>query len=139
MGWKGGSPDAFNARETFEPAVEGQNAIDALGFHHRGMNGVARRKQRLAENNLLGSLGVLKLDAEGLVDDAQQSVERGLNGVLPLDGEIAVENLLEHFRICHEASPLRDTSLEESLRLNLVGVWCPYEVHRNIRVDEDQG
>ena len=57
-----------------------------------------------------------------MVDDVQQQLKRRPNRLSLADGGIAMQDLLKHFGIGHEALSRRDQALQEKLRLAVVRV-----------------
>jgi hypothetical protein len=60
-----------------------------------------------------------------------------LDRVAAVDGDVSMEDLLRHFSIRDETLILRDEPFQDLLRVSLVGMWCPDEIHRDVRVEED--
>lgn len=48
-----------------------------------------------------------------------------------------MEDLLQHFGVRDETLILREEPFEDLLRVPLVGVWRPDEIHRDVRVEKD--
>jgi len=79
------------------------------------------------------------IDGQDLVNDAEQGVEGWLDGVTAVDGDVAVQDLLQHFGVGHQALAVADQFFEQSLRVAFVGMGRADEVHRDIRVDQNHG
>jgi hypothetical protein len=60
-----------------------------------------------------------------------------LDRIAPVDGDVSMEDLLQDFGVRDEALILGDEPFEDLLRISLVGVRRPDEIHRNVRVEED--
>src|SRR5271154_6642155 len=86
---------------------------------------------------VLGGKHVRLLDREHLLDDAPQNLEGGLDPVMSIRRGVAIEELLEDLAARNHLSMLTSEALERELRIELARMWTPYEVHRDIRVDED--
>jgi len=80
-------------------------------FHDGKVYGVTSRKLPIPENNLLRTFDTCPIDGEHLVDDAEHSVKRRLDSITPVDGHVAVEDFLKHFRI--DVSRGRPSSAQE--------------------------
>src|SRR5437660_8880630 len=88
-----------NSRKPIEARVKRQDLLDSVLLHHCQVYGVAGGKAPMTENNLLGALNDGTIDSQHLIDDAQQGIKRRLNGVATVKGDVAVQNLLQHFGI----------------------------------------
>ncbi len=108
-------------------------------LHHGKMDSITRRQPRVPQYNLFGTLHHYPVNRQDLIDDAKQSVERWLNGVAPLDRYVAVQDLLQDFRIGDEALPLANELFKQSLRVGLVNMRSAHQVHGDIRVDQNHG
>ena len=73
-------------------------------FRDGQMYGIAGRELPMSQDNLLGPLCRSAINRQHLVDDAEQGVECRLDGVSPINGDIAVHNLLQHLGIGDEAA-----------------------------------
>jgi hypothetical protein len=91
-------------------------------LHDGEMDGITRRERPMSEDNLFGTLGSGSRNIKHLVDDPEQSVECRLDGVAPVDGDVAMQDLLQHLGIGDEALAVIDQLFEQSLRVALVGV-----------------
>jgi hypothetical protein len=129
---------ARNPRNVVEARIETENARNLLTLHDSQMKGVSGRQLRAPKHDPLGALDVSQLHREDLVGDSQKSIEGGLDRVAPVDGHVPMENLLEHFGIRDEALFLREEPLEDLLRVSLVGMRRSHQIHRDVRVEEDQ-
>lgn len=91
----------------------------------------------MAQNDVFRAFEIGKLDREDLIGNSQKGVEGGLNGVAPANGDVTVEDLLEHFGIRNEALLFREKPLEYLLGIPFVGMRRSHQVHRNVRIEED--
>ncbi|HVK87865.1 MAG TPA: hypothetical protein VM513_27285 [Kofleriaceae bacterium] len=128
---------AFDAGNVIEPSVERHDARDVVVLHDRDVERVSRGQPDAAMQDLLGALNVTGRDCKDLVDDAEQSIERGLDRVLPLDRHIPMKNLLQYLGVGDETLTIRDRALDQALRVDLVRMRSSDEVHREVRIDED--
>jgi hypothetical protein len=129
--------DPRDSRKAVEAPVEARDSRDFLTLHDGQVKSIASRQPRVSLDDPLGTLDVGKLHGEDFVGNPQKRVEGGLNRVAPVDGDVAVKNLLEHLDVGDEALSLREEPLQHLLCVPLVGVRCPHQVHRNVRVEED--
>jgi hypothetical protein len=98
---------------------------------------VAGREALVREKHVPGTLDVAKLDREDLVDDPEDRLEGGLDGVAAPDRRVPVEDLLQHLRVGDEPLAVGNAALEELPGVDLVRVIGAHQVHRHVRVDED--
>ena len=100
------SRQANDSGETIEASIKAQYSLDAMDLHHGKMYCISRRQPSLTEHDLLGSLGRSSVHWEYLIDHTQQRIKRRLNRVPPLDGNVTVQNLLQHFSVGDETFPI---------------------------------
>lgn len=93
----------------------------------------------MAQNNLFRSFHDDLIDRQHQIDNAEQSIERGLNGIRSVDSNVTVQDLLQHLGIGDQALPLANQFLEQPLRIALVGVRRTNQIHGNIGVDQNHG
>ena len=129
--------DPRNSRKAVEPGVEAHDARNSLTLHDGEVQRVARGQSRVAQDDALGALDVGELDREDPLDDAEQRIESGLNGVAAADRDVTVQDLLQHLDVRDEPLSLAQGSLEKLLRVPLVRVRRADQVHRDIGVEED--
>ncbi len=108
-------------------------------FHDGEMERVTRGEPRVSQNNLLGAFSSGPVNLQHLIDDAQQGVKSRLDGVPAIDGDVAMQDLLQDLGVRHQALALTDQLFEQSLRVALVGVSRAHKIHRDIRVDQNHG
>ena len=101
------------------------------------MHSVARRQPLVGEDEILGREHVCLLDPEYIVDDRAQGVERMLDPIAAIGGDVAMHDLLEHLAARDQVAPLTGEPLERALSVDLVGMLAPNEIHRDVCVDED--
>ncbi len=93
----------------------------------------------MSEDNLLGTFGGGPRDVKHLIDDAQQSVERRLDGVPAVNGDVPMQDLLQDLGVGDEALAIIDQLFEPSLSVALVGVRRAHQIHGNVRIDQNHG
>ena len=64
-------------------------------FHDGQMDSITRRQPTMSQDYLLGSLGGGPRNVKHLIDDTEQSVERRLDGVPAVDGDVPMQDLLQ--------------------------------------------
>ena len=108
-----------------------------MPFHDRQMKRVSSRQARISQDDSLRPFEIGQLDGEDLVGDSEDCIEGRLDRVAPADGDIPVENLLKHFRVRDEPFFERKTLFQQLLGVPLVRMRRPYQVHRDVRIEED--
>lgn len=109
-----------------------------MSLHDRNVQRIPGRDvSPVAEEHVRRALDIAAFDREHLIDDAQHGGERRLNGVEPSDRDVSVQNLLQDPGIRHETLGAPDGHAQDTLGCLLVRMDSPYQVHRDVRVDED--
>ncbi len=108
-------------------------------FHNCNMDRVTRRQPLVSEDNRFRAFHRTDIDRQHLVDDPAQSIECQLNGIAPVDRNIAVQDFLKHFSICNQALALTDQLFKPTLSVDFVRMGCSDQIHRNVGVDQNQG
>jgi hypothetical protein len=72
------------------------------------MYGITRGHLLVSQDDLFGTLYNAAINRQHLINNAEQGVERWLDGVAAVDGDVAVKNLLEDFGISHETLAFAD-------------------------------
>jgi len=101
------------------------------------MKGIARRQLAIAQHDFLRSFCRGLINRKHLVDHAKQSVKRRLDGIAPVNGDVAVQDLLKHLGIRNEALPVSHQSLQQSLGVSFVGMRRADEVHRDVGIHKN--
>jgi len=86
----------------------------------------------MSQDNLLGALGGGARDVKHLIDHAEQSVECRLDGVPAVDGDVPVQDLLQHLGVGNQALAVIDQLFEQPLGVALAGVGGAHEVHGDV-------
>ena len=84
----------MNTGQTVKVAVEAHDPLDPVVAHHRQVNGISRGQIRVADDDLACLLNDLEIDRQNLVDDLEYDLETRVDGISPVDGDIAVEDFL---------------------------------------------
>lgn len=129
--------DPRNPRKAVEARVEAHDPGDTSALHHGQVQRVPCGQARVAQHDSPGAVDVGKLYSENLIDDTQERVEGGLDRVSSVDGDIEVEDFLEHLDVRDEPLCVCEQPLQRHPRVAFVGVLCPHQVHRDVRVEED--
>ena len=108
-----------------------------MPFHDRQMKRVSRRQTRIPQDDSLRPFKIGQLDRKDFVGDSENRVEGGLDRVAPADGDIPVENLLEHFRVRDEPLFQGNEFLQKLLGVPFVRMRRPDQIHRDVRIEED--
>ncbi len=91
-------------------------------FHDAEMDGITRRQPLIPQDNLFRTFDYGPIHSQHLVHDAEQSVERGLDGVAAVDCDVAVQDLLGNLGVRNQALALADHLFEQPSRIALVGM-----------------
>ena len=76
--------------------------------------------------------------AKYVVNNAQDHLKGRPDGLPLVDGGVAMQDLLQHFRIRDQTLARRNQTLQQDLCFRLVRMRCSDEVHRDVGIDEDQ-
>jgi hypothetical protein len=93
----------------------------------------------VAHDNFLRAFRRGPINGQHLIGNAEQSVERRLDGIAAVYGDIAMQDFLQDLGIGNQALPVGDQVFEQSLRVGLVRMRCANELHGDIGVDQNQG
>jgi hypothetical protein len=77
-------------------------------FHNGDMHRISRRQLPIPQDNLFRTLCDGPINRQHLIHDADQSVERGLDCVAAVDGDVTVQDFLENLRVRNQALALAD-------------------------------
>ena len=117
--------NASHSGHGVETRVKTKDSADSPLLHHGEMDGVPCRKVPISKNNLLGFFDGCQINRDDLINDPQNRVKSGLDRVKPLDGDITVQDFLQHFRVGHQGLAIIDESLQSALHITFVGVSRP--------------
>jgi len=126
-------------RETVESSIETQNSIDPLDLHYGEVYCVSRREAFLTQHDPPGSLDCRLIDRKYFIDDSQQSVERRLNRIRPLNRHIAVKYFLQHFRVGHQPFSTVYQFFQPTPGIGFMRMGGAHQIHGNVGVDKDHG
>ena len=101
-------------------------------FHDSEVHRISRRKMPIPQYNLFRTLCIGLTNRKYLIDDSEQSVERGLDCIAAIDGDVPVQDLLKYLGIGNQALALADQLFQQLLRVAFVRMSWPDEVHRDI-------
>ena len=108
-------------------------------FHDGEMESITHRQPPMSQDNLLGTLGGGPRNVKHLIDDAEQSVERRLDGVPAVEGDVPMQDLLQDLGVSDQALAVIDQLFERSLCVALVGVRRAHEIHGDVRINQNHG
>ena len=75
---------------------------------------------------------------ENLIDYAEQGIECRLNSIAAVDSSVAMQDLLQYLGIGNQSLALADQLFEQPLRVAFVGMVSAHQVHRIVRIDQNQ-
>jgi hypothetical protein len=105
---------ALDSRKIVEASVETEDPLDAVNLHHRDMNGIARGETPPGEND-----GFRSLDGQPIHGGSHRQPEATpqtrFDGVTSVDGDVSVEDFLQHLGIGNEPLTSEDESFERPL------------------------
>jgi hypothetical protein len=101
-------------------------------LHDGEVHRISRRKMPIPQHNLFRKLCIGLSNRKYLIDDSEQSVERGLNCIAAIDGDVPVQDLLKYLGISNQALALADQRFQKLLRVAFARMSWPDEVHRDI-------
>ncbi len=119
---RGSVSDSGDSRAPLKPGVEAEDPADALLLHHRDVDGISGRQTPASQQDRFGALDTRRIDWEHLVDDPENGVERWLDSVLAIDGHVSVQDLMEDLGVSDQSLAIRDDTLEQPLRVDLIRV-----------------
>jgi hypothetical protein len=82
-----------------EAGVKAHDPAHAVLLHDRQVNCVAGREVPMAQDDDPRSLDGGAVDGEDFIDEAEERIERRLDGVAAIDGHVAMEDLLQDLGI----------------------------------------
>ena len=125
--------------ETVESFIETKNSIDPLDLHDGEVDCVSRREAFLAQHDRLGSLDRRMVHRKYFINDSQQSIERRLNRIRPLNRHIAMEYFLQRFSVGHQPLSIIYQFLQPTPGIGFVWMGGAHQIHGNVGVDKDLG
>src|SRR3982750_2638679 len=129
----------LEARPTVKVPVEAEDGPYPMPLHNGDVNAIACRQQRRILHDLPRPQHVCLLDCQNIVYNIQQHVEGWPDRVSSADRGVTMNDLLQYLSVGHQTLSRRNKTLQQELRLGLVRVRGPNEVHRNVGVHENQG
>ncbi len=108
-------------------------------FHDGEMDRITRRQPSMSQDNLLGTLGGGPRNVKHLINDAEQGVERWLDGVPAVDGDVPMQDFLQDLCVSDQPLAVIDQLFEPSLCVALVGVRRAHEIHGDVRINKNHG
>lgn len=106
-------------------------------LHDSHMDGIASGDLRCGPNESTCALHIEALYRQDFIDNREDRCECRVDGFSTPDGCIAVKDLLKHFSARHKASIGHDGVSEQASRGEFVGVFRTDQIHRDVRIDED--
>ena len=91
----------------------------------------------MTKDNLLRALKDATVNGQDFIDHTEKRIKGRLNGIAAIDGNIAMQYLLEHFGVGDQALAPAEQFFQQSLRIDFMRVRPAYQVHRNIGIDQD--
>ena len=101
------------------------------------MNGIARGKSRVTEDNFLRAFDRRAINRKYLIDDAEQGIECRLNRITAVHCDVTMENFLQNLGVGDQSLSFANEFLDPSLCVNLVRMGCSHKIHWNIGIDQN--
>ena len=101
------------------------------------MHAISRGQSLVGKNNLFRANYNILVHRQYLVDETEQGVEGGLNGIAAINRDIAVQNLLKDLGVGDQTLTLGDQLFQPSLGIAAMRVGRADQVHRDVGIDED--
>jgi hypothetical protein len=125
--------DPFQTGPAVEIGVKAEDRLNAVVFHDGDVERVPSGKRGPILRDLSGAQHIGFFDCEDVVDDIQKRLKCALDGISLVDGDVAVEDFLEHFRAGDQLLLRGNQTLDQDLRLPSVGMWCSNQVQSEYR------
>src|SRR6266545_2340396 len=77
--------DPLHCRELVESSVEGEDSLDTMALHDREVDCITGRNRMASQHNCFRPLNIVEFDRKDLVDETENSVKGGLDGVAAVD------------------------------------------------------
>jgi len=122
-----------------ESGIEGQDPLDPMLLHHGEMHRIACGQLVVSQDNSLRAFHIFLINRQHLIHNRKQCVESQLDCVPAVDGNVTVQNFLEHLGIGDQWLAVRDQPFENSLCVGLVHVRRADKIHWDIRIDQNHG
>jgi len=131
------SGESHDPGKAVEMPVEAEDVFDVMDPHDSKVNGIPCGQVWVADDDFACLLCYFEIHRQYLINDLEHDLEARLDGVASVDGDIAVEDLLQDLSIGYQSAILGDGALEKAAGVDLVRVLGAHQVHGNVRVDED--
>jgi hypothetical protein len=118
-------------------AIETEDLVDAVLAHHGEVDSVTRGELGVANDDFSSLVGNLQIHGHYVIHHLEQDIETRLDRIATVDGDVAVEDLLQDLDIRDQPAPFGDGALEQTSGVHLVGVLGTHQVHGDVRVDEN--
>jgi hypothetical protein len=129
--------DSCDARKAIKACIETEDSVDPVFLHDGQMHSVTCGQARMTEDNPFRAIHDGSIDGKNVIDDPEQGIKRWLNGVTAVDGYVAVQDLLEDFRIRDQSLAAAQQFFHQSLRVDFMGVRRSHQIHRNVGIDQN--
>jgi len=86
------------------------------------MDGIARRQNRIAHSDGFGPPDSAGAYGKDVVNDSEEGVKSRLSRIPANNRHMSMQGFLKHLGVGHQSQPFGDASLEQSLRIDLVGM-----------------
>jgi hypothetical protein len=107
-------------------------------LHHSYVQGVTGRETGAGEHEILGEENIGLVHRKHSIDRCRQDVKGWLDPLAEIGRAVAVKDLVKDLGARRQSAPLDKHSFDCALGVDLMWMLAADEIHRNVRVEEDQ-
>jgi hypothetical protein len=115
-----------------KPGIKAQDSLNSMLLHDRQMYCIASGHLPVPHDYLFRAFRCSPINGQHLIGNAKQSVERRLDGIAAVYGDVAMQDFLQDLGIGNQALSVADEIFEQSLRVGLVRMRRAHEIHWDI-------
>jgi len=93
-------------------------------LHDGQVNAVASGEAAVSQDNLFGTFGNCPVNGKHFIHNIQKGIKSKLNVMMPIDGRIPMQNLLQDLGVRNQALTLAHELFQQPLGISLVGTGC---------------
>jgi hypothetical protein len=96
-------------------------------------------RRRYPEDNLFGTFGNCPVNGKHFIHNIQKGIKSKLKVMMPIDGRIPMQNLLQDLGVRNQALTLAHELFQQPLGISLVGTGCTDQIHGDVGINQDHG
>jgi hypothetical protein len=127
-----GSRQTGHSGKPVKPGIKAQDSLNSMLLHDRQMHRIASGHLPVPHDYLFRAFRCSPINGQHLIGNAKQSVERRLDGIAAVYGDVAMQDFLQDLGIGNQALSVADEIFEQSLRVGLVRMRRAHEIHWDI-------